>query len=234
MVENGQPEQEPKQLRPRSAAQIDQQSNQFQENELALAASEKKYRQLSRLELEKEVKERTAQIAQINSELRKEIETRRNTEAALLEKSQELLVRSARLKEANIALRVLLRDRENERNELEERVVCNINELIRPHLQKLFMCNPGKRQQALLNAISRGLDDIASPLSRRFIMESSRLTPLETQVAGLIRQGRTTKEISELLGVAPSTVDFHRLNIRRKLNLTNKRTNLRSYLMSLN
>jgi DNA-binding CsgD family transcriptional regulator len=191
-------------------------------------------REQSRLKLEKQVKERTAQIARINSELLKEIETRRSTEAALLENSKELQVRSTRLKEANTALRVLLRERENERGELEERVVCNINELVRPHLQKLFTGNPGKRQQALLNAISRGLDDITSPLSRRLIMESSRLTPLETQVAGLIRQGRTTKEISELLGVAPSTVDFHRLNIRRKLNLTNKRANLRSYLMSLN
>ena len=36
------------------------------------------------------------------------------------------------------------------------------------------------------------------------------------------------------MGVAMSTVDFHRLNIRRRLNLANKRINLQSYLKSLN
>lgn len=84
-----------------------------------------------------------------------------------------------------------------------------------------------------MEAVCNGLDDITSPLSRRFIIEGARLTPTEIHVAQLIRQGKTTKEIAELLGVAVSTVDFHRLNIRRRLKLTNKGINLQSYLKSL-
>jgi two-component system CheB/CheR fusion protein len=49
----------------------------------------------------------------------------------------------------------------------------------------------------------------------------------------LIRQSKPTKEIAGLLGVAAGTVDFHRLNIRRKLGLTNKKMNLTSYLKSI-
>jgi hypothetical protein len=71
--------------------------------------------------------------------------------------------------------------------ELEVRVVCNINELIRPHLFKLCEGDLSQRRKALINAISNGLDDITSPLSKRFLMESARLTPVENQVAGLIR-----------------------------------------------
>jgi DNA-binding CsgD family transcriptional regulator len=64
-------------------------------------------------------------------------------------------------------------------------------------------------------------------------MDARHLTPTETRVANLIRQGRTTKDIADLMGVASSTIDFHRLNIRKKLKLTNKRINLQSYLKSL-
>jgi DNA-binding CsgD family transcriptional regulator len=137
------------------------------------------------------------------------------------------------LEEANIALKVLLKERENERHALEEKVVCNINELTRPHLEKLAAGNLNQRQQSLLDTIKSSLDDIASPLSRRFIIESSHLTPAESQVANFIRQGKTTKEIADLMRVATSTVDFHRLNIRRRLGLTNKRVNLQSHLKSL-
>ena len=59
------------------------------------------------------------------------------------------------------------------------------------------------------------------------------MTPVETKVANLIRQGRTTKEIAELMGVATSTVDFHRRNIRTKLGLTHKPVNLETHLKSL-
>ncbi|MEN6318148.1 MAG: LuxR C-terminal-related transcriptional regulator [Syntrophaceae bacterium] len=48
-----------------------------------------------------------------------------------------------------------------------------------------------------------------------------------------MKDGRTTKEIAELLGVAPSAIDSHRNNIRIKLGLNNKKVNLRSHLLSL-
>jgi DNA-binding CsgD family transcriptional regulator len=59
------------------------------------------------------------------------------------------------------------------------------------------------------------------------------LTSKELDVANLIREGKTTKEIADLLYLSKNTIDFHRNNIRRKLGITNEKTNLRAYLSSL-
>jgi len=52
-------------------------------------------------------------------------------------------------------------------------------------------------------------------------------------VATLIREGKTSKEIAELLHVSYNTTITHRSNVRKKLGLSNKKENLRLYLQSL-
>jgi DNA-binding CsgD family transcriptional regulator/PAS domain-containing protein len=184
-------------------------------------------------DLEIQIRSRTEELSRANQKLQCEIGSRELAQRALLQKSKALKANLVELEEANIALKVMLKERENERHALREKVACNINELIRPHLEKLAAGNLNQRQQALLDAVKSSLDDIASPLSRRFILESNHLTPVEFQVANFIRQGKTTKEIADVMGVATSTIDFHRLNIRRRLGLTNKGINLQSHLKSL-
>jgi len=56
------------------------------------------------------------------------------------------------------------------------------------------------------------------------------LTPREIQVADLIRNGRSNKEIAALLFLSVGTVEFYRDRIRNKLDIKNKKTNLRAYL----
>lgn len=59
------------------------------------------------------------------------------------------------------------------------------------------------------------------------------LTPQEIHVANLVREGKSSKEIAEILLVSISAVHFHRKQLRNKLGLTNTSSNLRSYLLSL-
>jgi DNA-binding CsgD family transcriptional regulator len=56
---------------------------------------------------------------------------------------------------------------------------------------------------------------------------------MEIKVAKFIKEGMTSKEIAEILGVAEQTVLSHRNNLRAKLGLRNEKVNLRSLLMSL-
>jgi len=49
----------------------------------------------------------------------------------------------------------------------------------------------------------------------------------------MIREGKKSKEIAEMLGVSAITVDSHRISIRRKLGLAKGNVNLRSHLLSI-
>ena len=185
-------------------------------------------------QLETRVIERTAELEDANRKLLAQIAIRKEVEKSLLDKTQELEAQSASLAEVNAALRVLLKQRDNDRRELEENMLININELVRPHLAKLMCKNLGQKEKGLLRVIESNLEDIVSPLTRKLTIELARLSPAETQVASLIRQGRTTKEIADLMGLATSTIDFHRHNIRKKLGLKHKGINLATYLTSVN
>ena len=57
------------------------------------------------------------------------------------------------------------------------------------------------------------------------------LTPAEIRVASLVRKGKSTKEIAETLDVSDQTIMWHRKNIRRKLNISNKGENLVTHLL---
>jgi DNA-binding CsgD family transcriptional regulator len=56
---------------------------------------------------------------------------------------------------------------------------------------------------------------------------------MEIRVASLIKEGKTNKEIGELLCLSLNTVKVHRYNLRSKLALKGKKINLRSHLLSL-
>ena len=83
------------------------------------------------------------------------------------------------------------------------------------------------------NILESNLTNILSPFLNKLSLKYKNLTPREIQIAHLIKEGKTSKEIAELLNMSPGTVAFHRENIRNKLNLKNNKENLRSYLMTL-
>ena len=146
---------------------------------------------------------------------------------------KELEEKTINLQEANTAMRVLLKQHDQDKQEMEEKVVANVNRLITPYLEKLGQTRLDARQRTYLDIVESHLADVISPFLQRMSAMHLHLTPQEIQVATLVRDGRTTKEISDLLAISTNAVDFHRKNIRKKFGLNNKRTNLRSFLMSL-
>jgi DNA-binding CsgD family transcriptional regulator len=60
------------------------------------------------------------------------------------------------------------------------------------------------------------------------------LTPAEIEVANLVKHGKTTNEIAELLNLSGRTIENHRVSIRRRLGVQNKKADLKGHLLSLN
>jgi GAF domain-containing protein/DNA-binding CsgD family transcriptional regulator len=157
----------------------------------------------------------------------------KKTEETLKKREQELKVKSHNLEEVNTTLKVLLRQREEDIVEVEEKVLSNVKELILPYLEKLKKVRPNDIQLNYLDIVETNLYNIISPFLKKLKSKYLDLTSKEIQIANLIREGKTTKEIAELLHVSPRAIEFHRDNIRTKLGLKNKKANLNSYLSSL-
>ncbi len=161
------------------------------------------------------------------------ITERKKMEEALKKRERELEEKSRNLEDANTALTVLLKRREEDRAELEENVTCNMRELILPYIENLKITHIDSHQLNQLRILERNLNEIVSPFLRTLSSKYPNLTPTEIKVINFIKEGRTTKEIAKLLNASARTVEVHRDHIRRKLNLNQKKANLRSYLLSL-
>jgi PAS domain S-box-containing protein len=157
----------------------------------------------------------------------------KESEAALRDREKDLKAKTETLEEMNAALRVLLERREKDRVEMEEKVLLNIRELINPYLEKLKKSSADEKQKACLGIIESNLGSITSSFSRDLRFKYLSLTPTEIQIASLIRDGRTTKDIAELMNLSSRTIESHRKNIRRKMGLKDKKANFRTTLLSI-
>jgi PAS domain S-box-containing protein len=161
-----------------------------------------------------------------------DITQRKLAEEALKAREKELQVKTSNLKEANTALKVLLDKRDEDRKELEEKVKLNMKWMVLPYLEKMKKSGLNERQEAYANILESLLSDIISPFTHELSSQHVNLTPTEIQVANLVKEGKTTKDVAELLNSSTKAIEFHRGNIRKKLGLKNKKINLRSYLLS--
>jgi len=136
------------------------------------------------------------------------------------------------LEEANITLRVLMNQRDEDKQEIEEKLQTNMRDLVMPYLRKLKRLNLDGRSKNYLDILESNLNEVLSPFMKNLQSSFNHLTPQEMQIVSLIKKGKKTKEISEMLNASTKTIATHRNNLRKKLNLRNSKINLRSYLLS--
>ena len=142
-------------------------------------------------------------------------------------------MKSRNLQEVNTALKVLLKQREEDRTEMEDKVLSNVQTLVLPYLERLKQSRLGERERSFVQVLETNLQNIVSPFAQRLSSRHLRLTPKELEVANMVKDGKTTKDIALLLGVCPGAVSLHRNHIRKKLGLNREKMNLRTYLRSL-
>jgi PAS domain S-box-containing protein len=161
-----------------------------------------------------------------------DISEHKQSEESLKKSEQELRTKTESLEEVNAALKVLLKRVEEGRRELEEKILANIRELVLPYIDKLKKTPLSEKQMTSLTIAETNLDHIASSFLYNLKTKYLNLTHREIQVATLVKEGKSVKDIAEVLNVAPKTVEFHRNSLRAKLGLKNKRANLRSHLLT--
>lgn len=155
------------------------------------------------------------------------------TEEALRDSEGKLTRQKVELEEANIALKVLLKQREDDKSDLEKKVITNVKEMVLPYIEKLKRVSLKPKDRTVVEIIDSHLQEIISPMIQNLSNASIILTPQEIQVATLVKDGKASKEIADILNVSETTVHFHRKNLRKKFGLSNSQTNLRSYLISI-
>jgi PAS domain S-box-containing protein len=187
----------------------------------------------ARDELEARVKQRTQELEIANRILLREIAERRQVEEALRSREKELQEKAEELREINTALRVILKKSAADKEELEDKMMINVKDLIMPLVEKIKQEELSGRQRAHVSAVENNLREIVSPMTRELTRTYQPLTPAELQVANFIKQGRTSKEIAEILNLSSRTIESHRKNIRGKLGLKHQRANLRTHLLSI-
>jgi len=154
-----------------------------------------------------------------------------SAEQELQEINKQLTVERKALQESNAALRAVLARIEEEKQEIYRNVQANVGKIVMPilHALSLELLRPQRKYVELLRS---NLEELTSPFVNEFSQKYHSLTPTEINVCNMIRNGLRTKEIAEIRGVAPATINRHREHIRRKLQITNNKVNLTTYLQS--
>jgi DNA-binding CsgD family transcriptional regulator len=162
----------------------------------------------------------------VRTDITEQIKTQHDLDLTrkLLEEEREFL------KSKNSALNELLNHLDQEKKKVLSAMASNLEIAIFPLLDRMLeQDSPLKKQ---LEILKKNLHEIADPLIRKAQEVSESLTPKELQICNLIRQGLAIKEIASLMHLSPRTIDKHRENIRKKLNITERKTNLGAYLSS--
>jgi DNA-binding CsgD family transcriptional regulator len=151
---------------------------------------------------------------------------------ALIKLNSMLDDQSQKMMEQNIAIRVLGTQLSHDSDEVLSEISMKIDSLILPLLDSIRSSeNPEKRDSGLA-LLEQHIRELTKSYLSKLPLDKLNLSPREVQLATYIREGYTSKEISEILFIAKKTVDFHRANLRKKLGVEGKKS-LQTYLLNI-
>jgi len=159
--------------------------------------------------------------------------TERNLMKKAIESRDEVVSYVRNYEDLKSSLRFLMEIRTEDKRKMEQNILNNLNQLVMPCLEQLRRSRLNAYQMNLLNRIESNLNSIISPFSSKLSSKYYGLSPTEIRIAGLVRDGKASKEIADLLVVTKDCIDFHRNNIRKKLGISNKKANLETHLLLL-
>lgn len=198
----------------------------YESNDYALKASINKESIFSEMKVTK-FENQTIIVAKDITKQKQILNIARSQESKLDELTQEC-------KNLKTALDVVLNTINEKQHEVKRNYCRNIEEMILPMLDILKSTSLNDQQKAAIDILEASLQTITDPFSQILGADKYELTQREIQIANLIRLGKTTKQISDILHLSCKTVDYHRMNIRKRLNISNTKDDLRSHLLVVN
>jgi len=145
---------------------------------------------------------------------------------------RQLQVERQALQDANAALHDSLVQSQREKKMVGVSIQAKVDKIVMPILYAL-QAEMGANQFEYLDLLKNNLKDIISPFLEKSQAIMSKLSPVEIQIGNMIKHGLSTKEIARIRGISPATVSRHRESMRRKLDITNRKVNLTSYLNNI-
>ena len=143
---------------------------------------------------------------------------------------KELQKQKSALEQKNIALREIIEQIEIEKNKIKENIMINVEKIVLPMLERIKLSGNSNDYIDLLQDI---IENLTSSYGREITKVYYKLTSREVEICNMIKKGLMNKEISNLLNISFRTVENHRKNIRKKLDLKNKNINLTTFLKQL-
>jgi DNA-binding CsgD family transcriptional regulator len=192
-------------------------------------AAEEKRRPFEQL-----IETQMSKLHQINRALVREVDRLKRAVKMVENRDKELKSEIRALDEDFSALRIPHPARRKNDVELQKMILLNLRNLIEPIIDNMTS-DSNNRKKSILDLLEAALRDMNTPQQGRIkdlYHQNYKLTPTEANIVRLIRIGTSSKEIADLLDLSTRTVEVHRYNIRRKLGLTGKKVNLRTYLLN--
>ncbi|MHB1397175.1 MAG: helix-turn-helix transcriptional regulator [Trichloromonadaceae bacterium] len=167
------------------------------------------------------IKEERLLIDAVSEHLAKAIER--------IKSQHQLQVERQALQDANVALHDSLAQSQKEKKMIGLSIQAKIDKIITPIFFALQTEMDG-RQLKYLDLLQKNFADIISPFVDGNQEILTKLSPVELLICNMIKHGLSSKEIANIRGISPATVNRHRESIRNKLGLTNRKMNLVTYL----
>lgn len=136
------------------------------------------------------------------------------------------------IEQKNSALKEVLEQIEIEKKKIKDDISLNVEEVLLPALKK--MRRKGTRlDKQYIDVLEKTLKELTSSFGTSVSEKKLKLSPREVEIANLIKNGVSSKEICDMLNISFKTVETHRNKIRKKLGIIKKDVNLTTYLQTL-
>jgi PAS domain S-box-containing protein len=155
---------------------------------------------------------------------------RDNTDQRTLEK--QLRLEKQQTEDMNLTLKTVMKSIEQDRKDVENRVTSKIRTSLLPTLNKIDKASEAGVRKSYLALLKEQLLSLTAGFEGQLDAGLLRLTKTEIEVCRLIKAGCSSKDICDTMKLSFETIQTHRKNIRRKLDLSGKKLNLYAFLMN--